>query len=114
MLEGDFTAGQARALWPNLDPQTAAREPIANDPSDTQGGHLLGRWTHTRASGASLQIQSFVDIAGRQEPVGNYHRHAFDVDTQYHTALGARQDLVAGAGYRFIDESVRRDTSASR
>ena len=104
MVEGDFTAGQARALWPNLDPQTAAREPIANDPSDTQGGHLLGRWTHTRASGASLQIQSFVDIAGRQEPVGDYDRHAFDVDTQYHTALGAHQDLVAGAGYRFIDE----------
>ena len=104
-LEGDFTAGQARALWPNLDPQTAARDPIANDPSDSQGGHLLGRWTHTRASGASLQIQSFVDIAGRQEPVGNYDRHAFDVDAQYHTALGARQDLVAGAGYRFIDEA---------
>ena len=104
MLEGDFTAGQTRALWPNLDPQTAAREPIANDPSDTQGGHLLGRWTHTRAGGASLQVQSFVDIASRQEPVGDYDRQTFDVDTQYHTALGARQDLVAGAGYRFSGE----------
>ena len=31
-LEGAFTAGQARALWPNLDPQTAAREPIATEP----------------------------------------------------------------------------------
>jgi iron complex outermembrane receptor protein len=104
-LEGAFTAGQARALWPNLDPQTAAREPIANDPSDAQGGHLRGRWTHTRADGAALQIQSFVDIADRQEPVGNYHRHALDVDAQYHTQLGARHDLVAGAGYRWIDES---------
>ncbi len=104
MLQGDFTAGQARALWPNLDPQSAAREPIANDPTDTQGGHVLGRWTRTRASGASLQIQSFVDIAGRQEPVGNYRRRAVDLDTQYHTALGAHQDLVAGAGYRFIAE----------
>jgi iron complex outermembrane receptor protein len=36
--------------------------------------------------------------------VGNYNRHTFDVDTQYHTVLGAHQDLVAGAGYRFIDE----------
>jgi iron complex outermembrane receptor protein len=104
MLEGDFTAGQARALWPNFNPQTAALDPIANVPTDTQGGHLLGRWTHTRAGGAALQIQSFLDIEGRQEPVGNYARRAFDVDTQYHTALGARQDLVAGAGYRFIDE----------
>jgi iron complex outermembrane receptor protein len=105
MVEGGFTAGQSRALWPNTDPQTAAREPIANDPSDTQGVHLLGRWTHTRASGASLQTQSFVDIAGRQEPVANYDRRVFDVDTQYHTALGAHHDLVAGAGYRFINET---------
>jgi iron complex outermembrane recepter protein len=106
MLEGDFTAGQERALWPNLDPQTAAREPLANDPSNTQGGHLLGRWTQARQSGASFQIQSFVDVAGRQEPLGDYHRRAFGVDTQYHTALGARQDLVAGAGYRFSDETL--------
>jgi iron complex outermembrane receptor protein len=105
-LEGDFTAGQARALWPNLDPRTAAREPLANDPTDTQGGHLLGRWTHTRASGASLQLQSFIDLGGRREPIGDYHRGAFDVDVQYHTALGARQDLVGGLGYRWIDEAL--------
>ena len=36
--------------------------------------------------------------------MADYTRHAVDVDAQYHTALGARQDLVAGAGYRFIDE----------
>lgn len=105
-LEGAFTAGQARAMWPNLNPQTAAREPLANDPSNTLGGHLLGRWTHKRASGASLQIQSFIDIASRQEPVGNYNRQAFDVDIQYHTALGAHQALVAGAGYRFAGERL--------
>jgi iron complex outermembrane receptor protein len=103
-FEGDFTAGQARALWPNFNPQTAAREPFASDPSERQGGHLLGRLTHVRASGASLQMQSYVDIGGRREPVGNYNRRTFDVDTQYHMALGARQDLVAGVGYRFSDE----------
>jgi iron complex outermembrane receptor protein len=106
LLEGDFTAGQTRAQWFNLDPQTAGLEPIAHRPSDAQGGHLLGRWTHTRAGGASLQVQSFVDIASRQETIGNYDRQIVDVDTQYHTALGAHQDIVAGAGYRSIDEKV--------
>ena len=103
-MEGDFTSGQARALWPNLNPQTAALEPIADDLSDAQTSHLLGRWTRANARGASLQIQSFVELSGRQEPVGNYNQHTFDVDTQYHTALGAHQDLVAGAGYRFVDD----------
>jgi iron complex outermembrane receptor protein len=106
LFEGDFTAGQARALWPNFNPQTIGLDPVANVPSDTQGGHLLGRWTHTRASGAALQVQSSLDIEGRLEPIGTYARHAFDVDTQYHSALGTRQDVVVGAGYRFIGERL--------
>jgi iron complex outermembrane receptor protein len=106
MLQGDLVLGQLRALFFNLNPLTAAREALANDPSDIQGGHLLGRWTRGRANGASLQIQSFVDIASRQEPAGIYHRHAVDVDTQYHMPIGAHQDLVAGTGYRFIDETL--------
>jgi iron complex outermembrane receptor protein len=105
-LEGSFTSGQARALWPNLDPQTAASEPIANEPSDTQGGHLRARWSRTRSNGASLQIQSSLEIGGRQEPIGDYHRRVFDIDSQYHVRLGAHQDLVAGTSYRFTDEQL--------
>lgn len=103
-LVGTFTAGQAHALWPNLDPQTGLREPIASDSSSMKGGNVLGRWTATRSSGSTLKIQSFVDFAGRREPVGDYHRRAFDVDTQFHAKLGKRQDVVAGAGYRLINE----------
>jgi iron complex outermembrane receptor protein len=106
MVEGDFTAGQMRGMWFSLDPQTAAFDPVANVPTDTQGGHLLGRWTHTRENGGSLQVQSFVDVAGRQETLGDYDRKVFDIDSQYHTALGANQDVVAGIGYRFIGEKV--------
>ena len=99
LFEGAFTAGQTRGLWFNLDPQASALQPIANEPSDAQGGHLLGRYTHTRASGASLQVQSFMDVARRQETIGNYGREVVDLDTQYHMAIGAHHDLVAGAGY---------------
>ncbi len=102
VLEGAFTAGQQRALWFNLAPQTT--DPIQNTPSDSRGGHLLSRWTHTRANGASFEALSFVDIASREEPVGDYRRRAFGVDTQYHARLGGRQDLVAGVGYRFQEE----------
>jgi iron complex outermembrane recepter protein len=105
MIESQFTAGKARALWPNLAPLTAASAPIATDPSDESGGNLVARWTHTRPGGASLQVQSFVDVADRNEPVGDYRRRAVDVDTQYHTGVGAHQDVVGGVGYRFIDEA---------
>lgn len=103
MLQGGVTAGHAHALWPNLDPLTAARQPIATDPTDTWATHLVGRFTHTPDSGASLQVQSFVDMASRNEPVGQYRRHAFDVDTQYQSRIG-RHEVVAGTGYRFVGE----------
>jgi iron complex outermembrane receptor protein len=96
LLEGAFTAGQARAQWPAIGPNSLRTE--------TQGGHVVGRWTQTRASGATLKIQSFVNVSSRQEPVGDHRQRTFDVDAQYQTAFGGRQVLVAGAGYRFIGE----------
>ncbi len=105
-FDGRLTAGRARGLWTNFDPLTAAREPLLTDRSESHGGHLLGRWTHTRAGGQSLKVQAFVDISGRQEPVGDYQRKAFDLDAQYRATYGARHDIVAGAGYRFVDEKL--------
>ena len=62
-IEGAFTAGRAHALWSNLDPQTFGPQPISTEHSQVQGGHLLGRWSHTRTGGATLQIQAFIDVA---------------------------------------------------
>jgi iron complex outermembrane receptor protein len=103
-VEGSFTAGRARALWADLNVPATPAGSITNVPSDMQGGHLLGRWIRRRAGQADLQIQAFLDEAGRQEPLGDYHRHAIGVDAQLHTTFGARHDLVAGAGYRSINE----------
>ena len=105
-LDGAFTASREQSLWVNLDPQTSGVEPIARTRSESQYGHLLGRWTRTSANGASLQVQSFLDIADRREPIGNYHRSSFGAETQYHIALGTHHDLVAGAGYRFTNETL--------
>jgi iron complex outermembrane receptor protein len=100
MLEGSATAGESHPLWTNLDGPTAAEEPIIEARSEAEAGHLLARWTHRRAGGASLQVQAFVDLAARREPVADYHRRTIDVETQYHVPLGGRHDLVAGIGYR--------------
>jgi iron complex outermembrane receptor protein len=104
MFQGNVSAASLRPLWPNLNPETAGIEPIAAAESTAEGGYLLGRWTRTRTAGSSLQVQSFVDVATRHEPIARYDRRTFDVDVQYHTAVGARQDLVAGGGVRFYDD----------
>jgi iron complex outermembrane receptor protein len=104
MVDGAYTSGHAFALWPNFNPATAASQPLADVASGETEGHLIGRWTQTRASGAQLQIQSFFDLAERVEPIGTYHRHAESVDAQYHQTFGAHHDLVAGAGSWFTRE----------
>jgi iron complex outermembrane receptor protein len=105
MLQGRATRGSARELWLNFDPTPAANRPaLVDDPTVMTGGMLLARWTHVQAGGASLQVQSTLDLDHRNEPPGDYHRQTGDVDVQYHTSIGARHDLVAGAGYRLNHE----------
>ncbi|MEP6917833.1 MAG: TonB-dependent receptor [Acidobacteriota bacterium] len=105
MFEGDATNGRTTALWLGLGSSPAANRPGGLDEaSDMNGGTGLVRWTRVRPTGASLQVQAFVDGAHRDEPVGLYRRLTSDLDVQYHTAAGRRHDVVAGAGYRLMDE----------
>jgi len=105
MVQGSVAAGEQRALWFNLDPAAGLQD--TSSVSSTQAGNVLGRWTRTRASGAALQVHSFVDIGHRGESIGDYQRQTVDLDADYHSALGRRHDLVVGGGYRYIAEAVR-------
>ena len=101
---GRFHGRTGTRALAQLQPANGRREPIANVASDTQGGHFLGRWTHTRAGGASLQIQSYVDIARPEEPVGDYERHAVRRRHALPHCAREHHDVVAGASYRFNQE----------
>jgi len=105
-FEGTFTLGRSRALWDNLDPLTAASAPVLRDPSDTKGGHLLARWSRTLASGTSFQVQSFVDVSRRDEPVALHSRSVAEVDAQVRRTFGARHDVVAGTVLRAVREKL--------
>ncbi|MCR4373259.1 MAG: TonB-dependent receptor plug domain-containing protein, partial [Acidobacteria bacterium] len=105
-LEGAFVTGRNRPLWLNFNAATAATEPVLNDSSETRGGHVLGRWAHTRDSGVLLQIQSSLDLADRREAVGHFTRHAFDVEAQARGTIDRRHDVVAGVGYRWVGERL--------
>jgi iron complex outermembrane receptor protein len=98
-LEGVATRGEANALWRLQKPLTETAP--AGDPiSAMNTASLLARWTGRRASGASLQIQSSLEITQRREPIGDYRRRVADADFEYHSG-STRHDVVAGGGYRF-------------
>jgi iron complex outermembrane receptor protein len=105
MAEAGATLGRLRGLFHGPSGPVPAVKPVWSDLSYTHEYNMLGRWTHRRDSGASLQVQSSIDYR-RNEDGTNPSQVQADIDAQYHTAIGRRQDIVVGVGYRLVDEDV--------
>jgi iron complex outermembrane recepter protein len=111
-VDGGIRAGDGHTTWkfpvnslPNLNPRTAVA-------SSFRTGSALGRWTHRSDNGSSLQAQSSITIARRTDFV-TVAENSFDADLQYHAKLGARQDIVAGGGYRRVHSTIGRNFGVS-
>ena len=64
------------------------------------GGNILGRWNHVFSTWSDTTIQVYLDRYTRSGPQAREVQNTFDIDFQHHLALGRRQDLIWGAGYR--------------
>ncbi len=85
----------------------AGQTVVVRDDTTLDGANLLGRWTHTYAANAGSDLQVYYDYTHRQIPRWfEEHRHTLDVDYQHRKPIGARQDLVWGAGYRVTHDQV--------
>jgi iron complex outermembrane receptor protein len=92
-LQGNFYGGQFG--------QTA--------PGDVgvDGQNLLARWTQPFANDSDLSVQLYWDRTHRQIP-GSISEilNIYDVELQHRLALGERNRLVWGAGYRLMQDDV--------
>jgi iron complex outermembrane recepter protein len=105
MVEGGATLQKLRGLWHPPSGPVPAVQPAFNPWAYTEEYSVLGRWTRRRDTGAALEVQSSVGYRHNEDGPSPSQTN-FDLDAQYHTALGSRHDLVAGAGYRLVDERV--------
>jgi iron complex outermembrane receptor protein len=64
------------------------------------GGNILGRWSHIFSSRSDTTLQIYFDRYTRSGPESREVRNTVDFDFQHHLALGARHDLIWGAGFR--------------
>ncbi|HEX4273836.1 MAG TPA: TonB-dependent receptor [Bryobacteraceae bacterium] len=74
-----------------------------NDAVRVGSGNLLGRWSHVFANGSEATVQMYYDRYRRFDQALNVVNTG-DVDFQYHFHAGARNDIVAGLGYRISDQ----------
>ena len=74
---------------------------FASAAQEVSGQDLLARWTRTTDGEGMLQVQAYYDDTRRTVArVFDEVQRTYDIETQQNLALGARQQLVWGAGFR--------------
>jgi iron complex outermembrane receptor protein len=73
--------------------------------SNLSGGDVQLGWTHDFGGGSSLQVLSYLDQTRDFSSVGGFSLTTYDIEAQDNFAIGSRQSLVWGAGYRlYVDD----------
>lgn len=79
------------------------------EPEAVQSTNFLGRWSRKLSDETDWMVQMYYD-GFKRNATGVAPRvivlDTFDLDTQYHTAIGERHDVVCGFGFRNYDSTI--------
>jgi iron complex outermembrane recepter protein len=101
-LQGDYYNNDAGRQVNQVTLDPAAVQPM-NVTEHNSGGNAVGRWTHSFSEDSQLTLQTYYDHVEQGNGFGEEIRNTFDIDLQHRFALGTRNDIVWGAGYRYTD-----------
>jgi iron complex outermembrane receptor protein len=72
------------------------------------GQNVLGRWSHTISDTSDLTVQAYFDRTWRDIPNSIAEDlKTYDLDVQHRFALGERQSVTWGGGYRLMEDRVQ-------
>jgi iron complex outermembrane receptor protein len=74
--------------------------------STNEGENILARWTHVISDESDFSLQLYYNRILEGQVIGRLDQRTVDLDFQHRFPLGKRQEIVWGAGYRFIANSV--------
>jgi iron complex outermembrane receptor protein len=117
----DSDASRADSFGAHGDFYTGHEGLATGGAAQTAGGNVVGRWSHVFTGDADFSLQSYYDrthlvfpivpfvLNGTElAPAGKLHDDlsTFDIDFQHRFALGSRNHIVWGVGYRFTHDVV--------
>jgi iron complex outermembrane receptor protein len=102
-VQGDFFGASEGQTVTTLFPNKLPDYYIFNDKVRVGTENLLGRWNHTFTNGSQTSVQLYYDHVRRFD-TGLETLSTGDFDFQYHFHAGARNDVVAGTGFRVTDD----------
>ena len=98
-FQGDVYSGTASETGLLPLPSPVAFSAVQKNNIDYHGGNLLSRWTHTWSEEAQSQLQCYFDRSDR-DTLTDEKISTGDIDFQHRFAMGERQEVVTGVGYR--------------
>lgn len=72
--------------------------------------NVLGRWTHTFSATSESMLQLYYDAFKHVDAGSLERRETFDMDWHHRFAVGARNDVVWGLGYRYTPDDISSST----
>jgi len=66
------------------------------------GGHALVSWDHSFSATSDITLKAYFDSATTQDYTADITVNTYDVEIQHRFQLGARHDVIWGAGYRNV------------
>lgn len=112
-LQGDIFDVDANQFVVLLTQPTPPFNAPQKDPHDADGWNLLGRWNRAWSETSTSTLQVYYDRHERDEIVLTQSFGTFDIDFQHQLLLGERHNLIAGFGYRRIEEEFRNSFTIS-
>lgn len=98
-LQGDYYSSEA-GVNIQQPSQTAPFSQSMNLVAHNSGGNVLGRWTRSFSETSQLTLQTYYDRLKQDDGLETLSQDTYDIDLQHRFALGTRNDIVWGAGYR--------------
>ena len=103
-FQGDYYTGQLDETYKLYQLPANAPPPydyLVPSKTDITGSNLIFRWQNKLSDGNSFTFQAYYDHDERNMLIMPQTFDNFDVDFQHRFALGAKNDIVWGAGYRY-------------
>jgi iron complex outermembrane recepter protein len=111
--EGNLYAGREGELGFVLPSVTSAGFVAIPEQINLGGGSLQSTWNHVYSERSDSSLQASFTRYTRNDPVAPETRDTLDVDYQYHTAWGNRQDIVWGLGYQYTTDTINGSFTGS-
>ena len=99
VFQGDYYDGKAdnRVDSVSLDPVAIEALDLT---AHNRGSDVLGRWTRQWSDTSQLSVQAFADHVEQRDGFVGEKRDTADFELQHRFALGSRNDVMWGVGYR--------------